>query len=517
MNVNIPQSMQPSVQHLVLPSLLLAGASLVDFGTPLGIAAGVLYVFPVLATCKFNSSRMTWIFGIISIGLIIFGWWLSSEGGVAWQVLVNRLVSILAVVVTSFIVAKGAPVSQSLSESEARNQRILNSAGEGIWGLDLQGNTTFVNTKAIELLGYTSEELVGSLMHAKVHHTHPDGRPYPREACPMYAASKDGALYRVEDEVLWRKDGTSFPVSYTSTPQRNHLGQITGAVVVFQDITDRKKSEQKLVDYTRALEMSNQELDDFAYIASHDLKEPLRGIHNYSKILLEDHGETLNDEAQSRCQTILRLSQRMDTLLDALLYFSRVGRSELAVVPTDLNIVIGNVLESLDVSLKEHSVFIQVPQIFPTVACDGTRVGEIYRNLITNAMKYNDKAEKWIEIGYVGERSDEADAPASLTFFVRDNGIGIREKHLGSICRIFKRLHGRDKFGGGTGSGLTLTKKMVERHGGLLWVESTYGEGSTFYFTLGPSEVVKSVVGEATAISRVPGLEREEQAFVCRN
>jgi light-regulated signal transduction histidine kinase (bacteriophytochrome) len=174
----------------------------------------------------------------------------------------------------------------------------------------------------------------------------------------------------------------------------------------------------------------------------------------------------------------------METLLDALLYFSRVGRSELAMKPTDLESVLGNILESLDVSLKEHRVFIDVPQIFPTVSCDSTRSGEIFRNLITNAMKYNDKSEKWIEIGYLEESAHGVQPQAPLVFYVRDNGIGIREKHRHSIFRIFKRLHARDKFGGGTGAGLTMTKKMIERHGGRIWVESIYGEGTTFYFTL---------------------------------
>ena len=318
----------------------------------------------------------------------------------------------------------------------------------------------------------------------------------------MYAAFMDGTTHRVEDEILWRKDGTSFPAAYTSTPMRDENQNIFGAVVTFSDISERKATEQALLKWNQALETSNQELDDFAYIASHDLKEPLRGIHNYSKILLEDHGEALDDEAQARCETILRLSRHMEALLDALLYFSRVGRSELAMGPTDLDSVLGNVLESLDVGLKEHGMLIEVPQIFPTVTCDGTRVGEIFRNLITNAMKYNDKSEKWIEIGYLEGKSDEADAPPSLVFFVRDNGIGIREKHLGSIFRIFKRLHGRDKFGGGTGAGLTMTKKMVERHGGRIWVESTYGEGSIFYFTLEPSQGMEAVVGESMAISQ---------------
>ena len=382
-------------------------------------------------------------------------------------------------------------IQEAFIQSEAWNRLILNSAGEGIYGLDLEGKTTFVNSATATMLGYDSEMLIGVPMHATMHHTKSDGSPYPQEECPMYAAIRDGETHHVEDEILWRKDGTSFPAAYTSTPMRDEKQNIIGAVVTFADISERKASELALLKWNKALATSNQELDEFAYIASHDLKEPLRGIHNYSKILLEDHGEVLNNEAQVRCQTIIRLSRHMETLLDALLYFSRVGRSELGVGPTDLDSVLKDILESLEVGLKERGTLVYVPDILPTVTCDGIRVGEIFRNLITNAMKYNDKSEKWIEIGYIESQIDEAAVRLPRVFFVRDNGIGIREKHLETIFRIFKRLHGRDKFGGGTGAGLTMTKKMVERHGGRIWVESTYGEGSTFFFTLEPNHMAE--------------------------
>ncbi len=259
-------------------------------------------------------------------------------------------------------------------------------------------------------------------------------------------------------------------------------------VVVHENITAIKAAEQVLIEYNQELEKSNQELDDFAYIASHDLKEPLRGIFNYATILLEDHGPNLNDDGRIRCETLCRLSRRMEELLDGLLYFSRTGRTELAIKMTDLDQVIGTVLETVDFSLKESGVLLNVPQIFPEVYCDSIRIGEIFRNLITNAMKYNDKAEKWIEIGFF-DGADTGPVPNGHPkgvpiFYVKDNGVGIREKHFQSIFRIFKRLHGRDKFGGGTGAGLTITKKLVERHGGRLWIESTFGEGSTFFFTL---------------------------------
>lgn len=238
------------------------------------------------------------------------------------------------------------------------------------------------------------------------------------------------------------------------------------------------------------LERSNSELDAFAYIASHDLKEPLRGIHNYSSFLIEDYADILNEEGNSKLQTLVRLTQRMEDLIDSLLHFSRLGRVELSMQRTNLNELIRNVIGVLNISLKETAVDINIPRPLPVIRCDRVQVNEVFSNLISNAIKYNDKVHKRVEIGWLDagaapEAPDLAEKPEqAVVFYVRDNGIGIREKHLDTIFRIFKRLHGPHKYGGGTGAGLTIAKKIVERHNGKIWVESTYGEGSTFYLTL---------------------------------
>lgn len=247
-----------------------------------------------------------------------------------------------------------------------------------------------------------------------------------------------------------------------------------------QELGERRRAEGELAHRNEELRQSNQELDDFAYIASHDLKEPLRGIHNFSVFLLEDYADKLDDEGRSKLETLTRLSRRMEALIDSLLHFSRVGRVDLAIDRVDLNEIVAEVLDSVGINLRDSDIDVRIPRPLPTVRCDRARVGEIFYNLIVNAMKYNDKPEKWIEIGF--RERDRAGHPP--VFYIRDNGIGIPEKHLDSIFRIFKRLHGRDKFGGGTGAGLTIVKKIVERHNGSIWVESKSGEGTTFYFTL---------------------------------
>lgn len=232
------------------------------------------------------------------------------------------------------------------------------------------------------------------------------------------------------------------------------------------------------------LERCNNELDSFAYIASHDLKEPLRGIHNYSRFLLEDYADILDEEGVARLKTLVRLTKRMENLIEALLQFSRLGRQELKLECLDLNEIVAMASDVFRMSQRETHFEIQVPRPLPKVWGDRLLLEEVFANLIGNALKYNDRAKKWIEIGFLDVREEPLDNDSFCSFYVKDNGIGIHEQHLESIFRIFKRLHAIDQYGGGTGVGLTIAKKIIERQGGQIWVESTYGIGSTFYFTL---------------------------------
>ena len=209
-------------------------------------------------------------------------------------------------------------------------------------------------------------------------------------------------------------------------------------------------------------------------------KEPLRGINNYATFLVEDYGDKLGEDGRQRLETLQKLSHRMELLIDSLLTYSRVGRVDLACKETDLQAVVEDVLFTLQHGLDEAGVRVHIDRPLPTIHCDGARIAEVFRNLISNAMKYNDKSDKRIEIGYIGPDDPGAKKDVGYVFFVRDNGIGIPEKHLDKLFKMFKRLHGRDKFGGGTGVGLTIVKKIVEKHQGRVWAESEHGQGTTF-------------------------------------
>ncbi|MFO8048889.1 MAG: PAS domain-containing protein [Desulfosudaceae bacterium] len=269
-------------------------------------------------------------------------------------------------------------------------------------------------------------------------------------------------------------------------PMKNQQGRVTGVIEYVKDITDKKQAENELLrardELARRaaeLERSNSELEDFAYIASHDLKEPLRGIHNYASFLLEDYEDKLDQAGRDKLLTLTRLTSRLEMLLDDLLNYSRVGQADMAMRQIDSGELVRQVLETMGFLLEDDRITVTMDENMPRVICDRARVGEVFRNLISNAVKYNDQEELEVAIGW-----EESQDSGRVVLYVRDNGIGIPARHLDKIFKIFKRLHGRDKYGGGTGSGLTLARKIIERHGGQIWAESEPGRGSIFRFTL---------------------------------
>jgi len=312
-------------------------------------------------------------------------------------------------------------------------------------------------------------------------------------------AGKSEKVQKMEDGQLFLSPRQSFAawsqeVENTAAPWqaleltaanelRLHIADVR--LRIFNELQARAASLSRLnLELTR----SNDELDSFAYVASHDLKEPLRGIHNYSIFLLEDYAALLDEEGVSRLQTLVRLSQRMESLIDSLLQLSRVGRLDLEVQPTNLNQLVAEVRELLQPRLEQTHTRVEVRHPLPTIMADATRLSEVFNNLISNALKYSQKSERLVVIGEATASKLAARGVPNPddyhVFYVQDDGIGIDARHHDMIFRIFKRLHAQDKFGGGTGAGLAIARKMVEKHDGELWVESVLGQGATFYFSI---------------------------------
>ena len=238
---------------------------------------------------------------------------------------------------------------------------------------------------------------------------------------------------------------------------------------------------ERLLRLNAELERKNTDLNSFAYIASHDLKEPLRGIHHFSRFLREDHAEELGEEGMRKVDTIAALASHTNELLVSLAHFSQLGRMELNVRETDLQRLLNEVLVTLGVRIQESQTEVRRPHPLPVVRCDPVLVKEVFTNLILNGIKYNASSSKWVEISIRQPAAE--DAERGPIFCVSDNGIGIRERNLATVFQMFRRLN-KDKFGSGSGAGLAIAKSIVERHGGRIWAESVFGEGSTFCFTL---------------------------------
>lgn len=295
----------------------------------------------------------------------------------------------------------------------------------------------------------------------------------------------DGRIHPRRSFAIWKQTVRLKSFPWTAAQRRSAL-DLRGDLLDLLLRRVESRAQRELETLNAQLAASNRELDSFAFIASHDLKEPLRGIQQTAQFMLEDHAERLDADGLGKLQTLTRLSARMQDLIDSLLQVSRVGRVELATADTDLNTAVQDVLELLRLRLADERVEVRIPRPLPAARCDRVRVTELFNNLISNALKYNDKGKKWIEIGYVDPDSECGNPLAPVVFYVRDNGIGIRQRHLNVVFDLFRRLHTRDKFGGGTGAGLTIVRKIVERHGGHIWAESEPEVGTTFYFTLAP-------------------------------
>lgn len=398
--------------------------------------------------------------------------------------------------------------------------------GEGRDVLELTGarGAAVVQDRAVETVGDApdADQIASLVRWLRVHadgdvfqadslpRLFPEALAYKDRACGLIAASTSRAQGRY---VLWFRpeviqtvdwggdpnkpvepDGTLSPrKSFARWKEEVHLKSLpwhpaeVAAARALRDavIAVVVRRAEELTRLNAELERSNSDLDAFAFTTSHDMKEPLRGIHHYATFLMEDYADRLDAEGVSRLESLVRLSQRMEDLVDSMLRYSRLGRAQLSYEDVDLNALAAEAVDLHRTMLEENRVTVSIPRPLPAVRCDRVQVGQVLANLLTNAVKYNDRPRKSIEIGYrepVGGDEGPARGP---TLYVKDDGIGIPEKHHQTVFRLFKRLHGRDKFGGGTGAGLTFSKKIVERHGGAIWIESRAGEGSTFFFTLG--------------------------------
>jgi PAS domain S-box-containing protein len=377
----------------------------------------------------------------------------------------------------------------ALRESEARFRLLVESVTDyAIFMLDAQGHVVSWNAGAQRLKGYRAEEIIGK--HLSRFYIAENGQPITAEQMLKTAAAEG----RAENEG-WRvrKDGSRFWANVVLTAMKDEHGRLQGFVKVTRDSTERKRAdeeirelnarlEQRVAERTEellksneALRQSNEDLNQFAFAASHDLQEPLRMVALFSQMLHSTYAGRLDAEADQYISYVVNGATRMELLLKDLLAYSQAGTaSEEPAEPVDCGAVMEQVLLHLKVSIEQNGASVTWSDL-PTVPAHEVRLIQLFQNLVGNAIKYRGLDPPKIHVS--ARRRD-----SGWIFFVQDNGIGIDPEYAQQIFGVFKRLHGHDYPG--TGIGLAICQRIVERYGGRIWVESTPGEGSLFCFTL---------------------------------
>ncbi|PKA04060.1 PAS domain-containing sensor histidine kinase [Leptospira ellisii] len=354
--------------------------------------------------------------------------------------------------------------------SELTFQLMVESTPNAILLVNRDGKIVYVNVQTERLFGYARNELIGQaveeLIPVRYRKKHPDFRN------AFFQSPQVRPMGAGRDLFGLKKDGAEFPIEIGLNPVVTADGTLVLASII--DITERKIQEVTLIRKNE-LEAKNKELEQFAYLASHDLQEPLRTVSNYIQILEEDYGKVLDGSGTKHLKTIDLATKRMSALVKALLLYSRIGRDR-KLVKTDCNLLLAEVISDLENLISKSGARISTQEL-PVLNVYDVEFRQLVQNLISNAIKFkkpNLTPDVKIECGKQGE---------FWRFSVTDNGIGIDSKHFDRIFYIFQRLHLENEYEG-YGIGLANCKKIVELHGGKIWIESTPGTGSTFSFTI---------------------------------
>jgi PAS domain S-box-containing protein len=385
--------------------------------------------------------------------------WYTSDGGTG------------GIVIFSEDITDRKLAEAALKKGEERLRLALDAAKAGAWEWDLRTNRNFWSDELWALYGlepYSCEPSYEAWLKTVRH----DDRAALEQ--DVREISSKGVELNTEWRVEAPNDGERWLMA-RGRPIYNYQGQAVSYIGIVMDITERKRAEHELSKTILDLERSNKELEQFAYVASHDLQEPLRMVASYTQLLAERYGEQLDDKAKKFIEYAVDGAVRMQRLILDLLTLSRVTTRGSKIQLVDSNVALGMAVASLGESIRESNALVTNDEL-PQVMADQTQLAQVFQNLISNAIKFRDANPPLIHI------SARADGPNWL-FSVKDNGIGIDPQYKDRIFVIFQRLHTREEYPG-TGIGLALCQRIVNRHGGEIWLDSNPGEGSTFYFTI---------------------------------
>tara|TARA_B100000989_G_C19533186_1_gene471670 strand:- start:14841 stop:17948 length:3108 start_codon:yes stop_codon:yes gene_type:complete len=366
----------------------------------------------------------------------------------------------------------------ALFASEQRTNLILQSIDEGIYGIDLNGKITFVNQMGANLLGYQADDLIGNTMHTLLSSNDENSDISPIANSPVFVSFSDGNIHNMPNLYIQQKNGKKIPVDCVNTPIKNK-GKIVGAVITLQDVTDRKINEEQLKQKSIELEHlntklqnNNNELEELAYITSHDLKAPLRAIEHLSEWIVEDNKDKLDGTSKKNLQLLQQRVSRMAGLVDGILQYCRSGRSQVDVTDVDIRHLLDEVVNSLNVP-EDYSIRYEGP--FPTIESSHLLLTQVFSNLIGNAIQHRGGDGNHIDISY-------EDIGGYHKFNVIDNGPGIEVNLHDKVFEIFY-TQGKQSDDEGTGVGLAIVKKIITSQDGEIVLDSDIGKGTTISFT----------------------------------
>ena len=370
---------------------------------------------------------------------------------------------------TAALCVQQAMVEEELQESNNRYKALFNSSLSLVYISDFEGRTIDANDAVFTRLGYRKEEIRSLDLNSLLSEDQ-----LPLAFMTIQEIRETGSQQNPTEFRLRHKDGTEVFVE-TSGAAVVSSGNIIAIQTIAIDISDRKREEKKAKLLLAELDRSNKELAQFAYVASHDLQEPLRMVSSYTQLLARRYKGRLDTNADEFIAYAVDGANRMQRLINDLLAYSRVSTLGKEFEPTDFTAILDVALANLKMAIEESGAVVTRGPL-PIVMADKLQLGQLFQNLVGNAVKYHGEEAPRVHVS-AEQKGNE------WVFAVRDNGIGIDPQYAERVFVIFQRLHTREQYSG-TGIGLAICKKIVERHGGRIWVESQLGSGSTFYFTI---------------------------------
>jgi PAS domain S-box-containing protein len=354
---------------------------------------------------------------------------------------------------------------QALHMATRQRELILESVGDGIYGIDLDGRITFVNQAGAAALGCTPEQLTGRDMHQVIHHTHADGTPYSRSTSPILQALRRCESIRMRDEVFWRNNQTAFPVEYSANPILEN-GRVSGMVVAFRDVSERRRLEKMK--------------DEFISTVSHELRTPLTSLRASLGLIASGSLDRRPEKQHQMVEMAIANSDRLIRLVNDILDFDRVGKGKLPLdrLPVEAMVLLRRAADVAYPQANQAHITLRIEAPPMQVLADEERILQVLNELVANALKFS-QSDTTIRL------SAHPSAEGQVSFSVEDQGRGISPEKLERIFDRFQQGDASDSRAlGGTGLGLALCRSIVEQHGGRIWAESTPGMGSKFQFTL---------------------------------